>query len=244
MEIYNNILIFDTLSSTNEHAFKIIESNQVKEFTTIYTPNQTRGKGQRGNSWLSEPGLNCLFSIILFPKKIPANNQFILSQAVSVGLLHALQKYCNNIYIKWPNDIYINNKKIAGILIENILLGQNISKSVVGIGLNCNQTIFDESLPNQTSLSLETNKKYDCIEIINECIESIEKTYVNIDHAKNEIENTYHTALYKRNILAQYKDSNGIFDAKIIGVEPTGKLLLQDSYNQLRTYNFKEIEFL
>lgn len=244
MEIYNNILKFDTLDSTNAHAFKIIEQEKVEEFTTIFTQNQTKGKGQRGNTWLSEPSKNCLFSVILYPTCIPANNQFILSQAVSVALQQTIKKYCNNVYIKWPNDIYVNNKKIGGILIENVILGTHISKTVVGIGLNCNQTTFEQSLPNPTSLAIETGAEFDCMHILHECIHAIKQTYEAIPHERIIIEQTYHNALYQKDIQALYKDCNEIFEAQIIGVEPTGKLIVKDTHNQIHTYNFKEIEFL
>lgn len=245
MEIYNNILIFDTLSSTNAHAFKIIEKSEaVDDFKVIVARNQTAGKGQRGNTWLSEPGQNCLFSMILNPVHIPANNQFILSQAISVAMHTMLSQYCSNVWIKWPNDIYVGNKKIAGILIENILLGTNISKSVIGIGFNCNQTVFDTSLPNPTSLALETNVTYDCLLIIQHIVAQCKQAYQEISRNRLHVEQLYHNALYKKDTIATFIDANGTFEGTILGVETSGRLLIQDSNSQIRSYNFKEIEFV
>lgn len=245
MEIYNNILIFDTLESTNAHAFKIIEQQQtIEDFTVIVTQNQTAGKGQRGNTWLSEPQKNCLFSIILNPVHIPANNQFILSQTISVAILQTIQNYCNTVHIKWPNDIYVGSKKIAGILIENIIMGSHISKSVIGVGLNCNQTEFETTLPNPTSLAIETNTTYDYLHVITEIVSRTKELYNKLSNNRLHIEQCYDNALYQKNIVAPYIDANGLFEATIIGVEPSGKLIVKDTNSQIRSYNFKEIEFV
>ena len=159
-------IIKATLESTNSFLKQIIHSKEVKNGTIVSTKHQTTGRGQRNNVWESERNKNILMSFVFFPNNIPAENQFIISKAVSLSILDLLLKYKKNVKIKWPNDIYIDDKKIAGILIENSLRGSEISNSIIGIGLNINQTFFSNKLPNPTSLKLETNKNYKTEEIL------------------------------------------------------------------------------
>ena len=139
-EIYNNIIEFDELSSTNDYALELVRTESVPDFTVISTQFQTKGRGQIGNLWVSNKGENLLFSIILHPNHISANNQFILSQCVSLALRDFIAEYCNDVTIKWPNDIICKDKKLCGILCE-----KTSDRVVVGIGLN----LKTEGFPNE-----------------------------------------------------------------------------------------------
>lgn len=243
MEIYNNILNFDELFSTNEYAYNLVKQGNIAEFTTIYAHNQTKGKGQQGNMWVSEKGKNITFSIILHPIQIIPSKQFILSQCVSLGIQKVLRNYCEHVTIKWPNDIYVNKKKIAGILIENILSGNKISSSIIGIGLNINQEKFDISIPNPTSLKICTGKFFDTQQILRECLLSIFEIYTSMPQNNTEIHDNYMKVLYKKGIKSKFQDNTGIFKGTIISVDETGKISIVDEQNNVRSYYFKEIEF-
>jgi len=156
-------LKFDQLNSTNNYAKTLIKEGKAEKWQVIYAAEQTAGRGQATNSWESEAGKNLTFSLIIEPEYIEAKNQFLISQAVSVGIVNYLKFLINNepIHIKWPNDIYVGMKKIAGILIENTIRNNKILYSVVGVGLNVNQTQFSKNAGNPTSLSLVNKAQYD-----------------------------------------------------------------------------------
>ena len=147
--------------STNDYLAKLCNQGNIEEFYTERTEYQTSGKGQRGNSWESEPGKNLLFSFVFYPTALEAKSQFNLSMLVATGLVDALSGYTDGFSIKWPNDIYWKDQKIAGILIENMLEGKYISQCIVGIGLNVNQTVFHSSAPNPISLAQIIGKEID-----------------------------------------------------------------------------------
>lgn len=243
MEIYNNILKFEELSSTNAYAFELVKRESVEEFTTIFTQNQIDGKGQRGNVWLSEPGKNALFSVILFPIQISPIQQFIISQCVSISLLHVIEKYCSNVSIKWPNDIYVNDKKIAGILIENIIQGGVIKPCVIGIGLNCNQLLFDKSIPNPTSIKIETGKEVEVEIVIKSFLLELIELYKKMPYNFDFIRNAYKEKLYKNGLYSLYEDEKGEFLGRISDVDDDGKIHIVDKEGKLRKYFFKEVVY-
>jgi len=158
-----NILKFEQLDSTNNYAKTLIKEGKAKDAQVIYTVSQSAGRGQATNTWESEAGKNLTFSLIIEPENIIPRNQFLISQAVSVGIANYLKFVINNepIHIKWPNDIYVGMKKIAGILIENTIRDNKILYSVIGVGLNINQTEFSKNAGFPTSLSLINNEHYD-----------------------------------------------------------------------------------
>lgn len=147
MIIGSKIVFIKNLPSTNTYAVSLLKEGDIPEGTIIYTNFQASGRGQMGNTWESEDGKNLLISIIIFPKMIKPAKQFIISKTVSLGIYDFLRRHINNVLIKWPNDIYVNNDKIAGILIENSLLNDEIESTIVGIGINVNQQKFLCRLP-------------------------------------------------------------------------------------------------
>jgi len=147
-----HIISFDSLPSTNNELKNRLKTNDLSEFTTILTSYQTNGRGQQSNVWESADGLNLTFSVLLKPVFLEPALQFYLSKIVALALTDVLMKYVDELSIKWPNDIYVGEKKIAGILIENSLMGSCIDTCVVGIGLNVNQLSFQSSAPNPISL--------------------------------------------------------------------------------------------
>jgi len=197
----------------------------------LYAGYQTAGRGQTGNGWESEAGKNLLCSILLPPNK----NLHFLNIAVSVALLRVIGE---DFTIKWPNDIYYGDKKLAGILLENAIIGSEVRYAIAGIGLNVNQTVFVSDAPNPVSLKQITGKEYDIDKLMERLMEEI-------DQVLNEDVWPYYKAhLYRREGFWPYEDANGRFEARIEDVLPTGEIVLKDPEGKERIYHFKQIRYV
>jgi len=193
-----NIIPIETVDSTNSYLKELARSQSLEEGTVVAARNQTAGKGQRGNAWESEAGKNITCSILLYPSFLPVQQYFLLSEAVSLGVKKTLDAYTAGITVKWPNDIYHNERKIAGILIENELTGNQLSSSVAGIGVNINQERFLSDAPNPVSLKQITGREQDTDMIMKELIENILSLYEQLKSGDEEtIIRMYHEALYR-----------------------------------------------
>jgi len=206
---------------------------------------QFSGKGQRGNLWESKSGENLTFSIIYFPSFLTAEKQFMLSKIISVALADFTENTLKKTaYIKWPNDIYVEEKKIAGILIENTLREKNISSSVIGIGLNVNQVDFSSDLPNPSSLKLFSGKNYELKLLLSEVCSFVEGRYLQLKAGKNElIDEDFIKKLYRINQWSNFSAEEKMFRGKIIGTTASGKLIVEKENGEKTDYNFKEIKF-
>lgn len=245
MIIGSKIYFFENLPSTNNHAAELLKKNNLREGTIVYTNFQTAGRGYSSNKWHSEDGKNLLFSIILFPSFLAPADQFSLSMVVSLGICDFLAPIISGFSIKWPNDIYVKNDKIAGILIENAITGDKIDHSVAGIGFNLNQENFPSTLPNPVSLSLLTHQNYDIPLCLNELAEKIDLRYKQLIAGDvTGIRSDYISNLYRLNTPAEFKDENGIFTGKIIIIGSDGRLLVEKPDGNIYEYAFKEIEFI
>ncbi|HIF14149.1 MAG TPA: biotin--[acetyl-CoA-carboxylase] ligase, partial [Bacteroidetes bacterium] len=169
---------FDSILSTNEMMRSLVRKHDVDPFTVIMAQEQIAGKGQRGRKWVSEKGKNLLCSLFYKPEKMEANEQFILTQLISVSIVEAIKTHIIHssykLSIKWPNDIYVGDRKLAGILIENAILGNYIQYSIIGVGLNINQEDFSDELPNPVSLFQLSEKKQDIKSVLKEIIKYFE----------------------------------------------------------------------
>ena len=232
--------------STNLYA-KAIDPQE--DLTLITTDHQTAGRGQRGNTWESEAGRNLLFSIVIKPSPIPAAQQFVISELISVAICDALSQYTPDIRIKWPNDIYYRDHKLCGILIEHDLEGIHLSRSIIGVGLNVNQAEFISDAPNPISLfqilGHEVEREELLTRIVNHFVTLYEQ-YIAQDEAldRDTLHDTYTTLLYRRNEEAPYRDAQGPFTATLRNVAPDGRLLLEDKQGTLRSYLFKEVAYI
>jgi len=245
MIIGKNIIEFESLDSTNLYLNQLLKNANVEEGTVVLAKEQTAGRGQLNNTWESQFGENLLLSLVLYPNFLHASTQFILSKLVSLAIYDTLSGYLKNISIKWPNDIYVENKKIAGVLIENSLRGTTISSTIVGIGLNVNQTVFNKFTPNPTSIKSETNKLIDLSEVRDELFKSLENWYNILKNGNgDQLDFSYINLLYQRDVYCQYSDENGIFKAKITGVDEDGRLCMINSEGKIMKYSFKEVNFL
>ena len=228
---------------------------------TIRTDYQSAGRGQAGNGWESEAGQNLLFSTLLRPDHMPAARQFDLSMAVALAL-HRTVPITNNrspLTVKWPNDLYYGDLKLAGILIENILQGACIERSIVGVGLNVNQRTF-ASAPNPTSLRLITGQRYDLDALLERFLAELETT-LTLPH--DEIKQAYLSVLYRREGFYPYQErevsvlptnnispaeaerqAKPVFMAEIAGVTDFGELILRTRDGENRTYHYKQIRYV
>ena len=234
------------VDSTNVYAAALIKTSPkiITDGMVIYTDNQTNGKGQRGSIWETTPNKNLTFSIVLKPNLL-VNEQFLLSKICALGILDFLTDLgIKNTHIKWPNDIYVDNKKIAGMLLENTLKNSKIEFCVAGIGININQTIFNEHLQQATSLQLITNKSYNLTSILNQLLFFIEKRYLQLKASKiQQINNDYLNHLLGYNTERTYLINNQKILGVISGVALSGKLQLIHETN-LHEYDMKEIGFV
>lgn len=206
---------------------------------------QTAGRGQAGSSWESEAGKNLLFGLLFHPREVEANRQFILSQAMALSICETLSDYAEDIRIKWPNDIYWKDRKICGMLIENTLVGRCIENCIIGVGININQQTFCSDAPNPVSLRQITGKEQEQVFILANILKRFKDYYRNIRQGQTEgIARSYREQLYRRNGFHRYQDANGIFEAEIHDVEPTGHLVLADRNGITRRYAFKEVSHL
>jgi BirA family biotin operon repressor/biotin-[acetyl-CoA-carboxylase] ligase len=201
---------------------------------------QTAGKGCGTNAWESERGKNLTFSMLIHPDGMLAKDQFHITEVVSVAMCKTLQSYIHNkVEIKWPNDIYVGDRKICGILIENRLQGQEIKDCIIGIGLNVNQTEFKSDAPNPVSLRQLTGKETDINELLTTFLECFDR------ECKSKTTCfTYREILYKKGKDSLYKSKTTCFTARLMDVLPDGRLLLVDKEGQERTYAFKEVQFI
>jgi BirA family biotin operon repressor/biotin-[acetyl-CoA-carboxylase] ligase len=239
---------FITLSevdSTNNYAMARIAEAPVAHGTTWFAWKQTAGKGQRGHNWVSAAGENVLLSIVLKPGGLQASSQFFLSAAVALALHDLAKEYApDQAKIKWSNDLYLNDKKAGGILIENILRGNEWHYAVVGIGLNVNQEIFPPDLPNPVSLRQVTGHHHEVLPLAGALCQHVARRFASLTPANfTAILSEYTQALYQLGEMQTFQRGKETFQAVIRGVDAQGKLLLQKE-EQTFSVDFGEVTFL
>ncbi|MCF0159357.1 MAG: biotin--[acetyl-CoA-carboxylase] ligase [Bacteroidaceae bacterium] len=233
----------ETDSTNNE----VIRYSSSKEMTLVCTDFQSQGRGQRGNSWESELGQNLLFSFLIYPDYVAADEQFVLSQAVSLAIQQTLSLIlpADELSIKWPNDIYWKDKKLGGILIENSLVGNRIERSVLGIGLNVNQRVFTSDAPNPVSLRQITGQPFDRMQLLLKIAGQFRCYLDMLKRGDREpVAHAYFGHLYRKQGFHLFRDAVGEFEACIREVERTGHLVLADRTGRVRKYAFKEVGFV
>ena len=238
------ILRFDSLESTNRHC-EALDLQQVGDFTCVWALEQTAGIGQRGNHWAAEPGRNLTFSLVLHPSFLPAALQFRLTQALSLAVCDFLSPLIPHLppSIKWPNDIYVDGRKICGMLTTTRLVGTRIEAAVCGIGLNVNQTAFPEWVPNPTSLALLTGREFELEPLLHRLLACIEARYEAM-RAGRDLGPEYLEHLLNLGVEARYRYDGDEVSATITGVDPHGHLLLDASDGRRLCCGMKEIALL
>ena len=243
------LLHLEETDSTNRYLADLCDKERMPEYTTVQADYQTAGKGQRGNHWESERGMNLLFSFVLYPAFLEARRQFLLSQLIALSVKEELDLYTEGISIKWPNDIYWKEKKICGMLIENELTGTGIARCVAGIGLNINQTVFRSDAPNPVSLRQITGQACNPTDILAGILARVQSYYEPLrtpgaEASSADITARYAAALFRREGWHPYEDASGRFMACLLRVEPDGRFLLQDETGKERGYLFKEVQYI
>ncbi|WP_448520354.1 biotin--[acetyl-CoA-carboxylase] ligase [Rhodoflexus sp.] len=233
--------------STNDIAAELIQTDPVIAGTVIIADCQTQGRGQRGSTWEAAPGLNLTLSLIWCPSFLNGSDAFLLNMAVALGVADTVSKLLPDavVAIKWPNDIYADGSKICGILIENTLQGTKLRYSVVGIGLNVNQTDFGEL--HATSLKLQSGLQQLLPEVFDLLIRHLEKRYLQLQaQGSATVKEAYLANLYQLGQLASYTDLRGdvpsVFEGTIEDIDATGRLLIRTQAG-IEAFGFKQIRF-
>ncbi|MEL6863696.1 MAG: biotin--[acetyl-CoA-carboxylase] ligase [Bacteroidota bacterium] len=240
------LLHFPQLSSTNQYALELLSNSRPSEGTVISTYNQVHGRGQIGSTWESEAFKNISLSAIFYPHFLLARQQFDLNQAISLAVFDFLLPYVGpGLKVKWPNDIYVEDDKITGILIQNTIIGQHLQASVVGLGININQVHFSQEIPNPTSLKILRQKDYDLDTLVGELCQCLERRYLQLRNGHWEtIRADYLKHLYRYMEDHLFQDQDGkVFSGRITGVKSSG--YLQVSHNQGESsFDLKQIRFI
>lgn len=233
------VVFLPSCHSSNELASDMLKKSNPPEGTIIITNEQTKGKGQRGNTWETEPNKNLTFSIILKPSFLLASRQFDLSMMVSLGITDYLNQLGEGFKVKWPNDIYHEEKKLAGILIQNTIKKHSIDSVVVGIGLNVNQTLFEVS--KASSLTNILGSTYELQEVLEGICHGIESRYLHLKSGKS-LKQDYLTKMLGFQASRRFKSIH-TFQGNIIDIDKDGRLVIKHN-DGITAFNFKEVEFL
>ena len=236
-----------TVTSTNNYLAKLV-SPQLMEGAAIFTDEQTAGKGQNGTHWLAEPAKNILTSVFFRPKFLLPEQQFYLSQAVALAVYDFLCFYLpqNEVLIKYPNDVYFQNKKIAGILIENTLSGTQIVACIVGVGININQVLFENGLDTASSLKKITGKTYDLEELMAQFYGCLEARYLALKSGgftKTSTEFTRNMLGYQTLRSFEVLETGVVFEGEILGVAAGGRLAILHK-NKIELFGTKTLKFI
>ena len=244
------------VNSTNSWLLEqLAQGQELADGTVVWTDAQTAGRGQRGNVWESEPGKNLTFSLLLRPDGLAPRDQFVISEVASLAVLYGLQtvlpaEVAQRLSVKWPNDVYVGDEKICGMLVENQLQGSKIAYSVVGIGVNVNQTKWVGNAPNPTSVKRFTAEETALLPLLDAISDRIylamEALSANPEVMFAQLHADYVKHLYRREGFHSYVDaqSGEPFEGRLVDVESNGLLHLQVKDGEERTYGFKEVKFV
>lgn len=238
--IGNQLYHLDSVDSTNNFTAKLINDQICQNGAVILADEQTAGKGQMGNTWESERGSNLLCSIAWRPDNLSVNDQSKLSWLVALILHKLLLRFGINAEIKWPNDIYVQKQKIAGILIENQIEGKNISWVIVGIGLNVNQQVFQNA--NATSMKNILGTTLKVKTVLSELTDLFNGYLNQWDVLQDTFKSEFEANLYQKNIKAIYSDKSGKFEGELMGVQDDGRIVIRVG-EENRIYDLKEVQF-
>jgi len=245
MIIGSNLIFRESLASTNTEASLLLKRGDVQEGTVIHTDFQTSGRGQQGTTWESERGRNLLISIILYPQSVKPAEQFLISMTISLGVCDFIDGHAAGCKVKWPNDIYVKDFKIAGILIENSIMGDVTESTIAGIGLNINQEIFPGGIKNPSSLKLITGKELKTQECLSGLLSALDKRYKQLLYGdRKKIHEEYKARLYRYNELHDYRAGRKIIKGRISDVSVSGILTIKDESGTTHRFSFKDVDFM
>ncbi len=241
-----NIIKLDATDSTNAYLKGLMLVQNLEDFTVVMAKKQLNGRGQMGTKWESEPGKNLTFSVLKNKIELPIQNQFVISICVSLAIYNTLHKLqIPKLHVKWPNDIMSGNCKICGILIENTLIGDTIDSSIIGIGLNVNQTVFN-NLPNVSSLKLLLGKTVNLEELLHSVVSNLQDVFQQQQtEAQINLFDRYESVMFKRHKPATFKYNSGeLFTGYIQGVSESGQLRILVEDEIIKEFSLKEVTLL
>ncbi len=229
-------------ASTNDEA----RDARYRHGDAIWAERQTAGRGQRGHTWVSPEGENLTFSLVLEPRFLPVGEQFLLSEAVALALTETFDRFGIDTRIKWTNDIYVGDRKLVGILIEHNYSGAALSRTIAGIGINVNQTVFDPSLPNPVSMALAAGRRFDRREVFETFLGCLETRYAQLEGpARASLQEDYRQRMYRLDERHPFRLPDGSEIRAILrGVHPAGELILEHDDGTRHDYLFREVEFV
>ena len=240
----------ESIGSTNTYLRELNGGDPAYDYEVAVATFQTAGRGQKGNSWESEAGKNLLFSILAHPQGIKVQEQFYISEAIALAVSDSViaflgPEFTNGVSVKWSNDVYWNDFKMAGILIENTLQGDRILDTVAGVGLDVNQDVFVSDAPNPISMRNITGREFDLDALLNDIVDRF-IGYMELDTPEQRagVDKLYRNRLFRREGYHKFRDSQGEFEARIEGIRPDGCLMLQTRSGEHRTYEFKQVQFI
>jgi BirA family transcriptional regulator, biotin operon repressor / biotin---[acetyl-CoA-carboxylase] ligase len=245
----NNPLVIrlESIDSTNNYARQLLENQKPPEGTVIFTRNQYSGRGQGSNYWESEPDKNLTFTIIHYPEFLRIEEQILLNKALALAIADFIKSIDIklNVKIKWPNDIYLDDNKVAGMLIENTISGNKYISAISGIGININQSVFKSDAPNPTSLKIETGQEFEIDDCLHSLIKHINIRYQQLKDAdKERINSDYLNNLFRLEKYYRYKYKDIIITAKLTGITEFGRLILATEEGIKIECDVKEVEFI
>lgn len=242
--LLSKLIILDTIDSTNNYVANLLKTQQIRHGTVILSYNQQNGRGQRGTNWLSEPYKNIAFSIFLRHTHKPFSDAQYLSYAVALATKDFFEKHEINSKIKWPNDLLADNKKIAGILIENQIVNMQLASSIVGIGINVNQVFSDDVSLTATSMTKLQNKTFNLETLVYELAECIEKRYFQFQQNKYDLLlHGFLASMWKKDEWVDAEIGGKSYPVKIEGVNENGYLLLNVEGHS-KAFDIKEVKFI
>ena len=238
------IIRLQETDSTNRY-LRDMQDKSLTDITVVVADYQTAGRGQGTNRWESEAGKNLLFSLRIHPTMLPVSEQFLLSMAGGLALHETLQTYADGFTLKWPNDIYWYDYKVSGTLIETMIACGRLQSCIFGVGINVNQRMFCSDAPNPISLCTIIGCEVDRERLLKQVLTAFEKYYGMLCRGDcHAVVSLYHEALYRRGGFYKYRDTEGSFKAEIVEVKSDGHLVLRDRQGMIRSYAFKEVEFM
>ena len=239
----------DSIGSTNTYLRELKGGDPAYDYEVAVADFQTAGRGQKGNTWESEQGKNLLFSILAHPRNIKVRDQFYLSEAIALAVSDAViavigPEFAGGVSVKWSNDVYWKDFKMAGILIENTLQGDCILDTVAGVGLDVNQEVFLSDAPNPISLKNITGRVFDRDALLTDIVERFIGYMERAEQDRADVDRMYRERLYRREGYHPFRDAAGEFEACIEGIRPDGCLMLLTSGGEHRVYEFKQVQFI
>ncbi len=231
-------------ASTNSLAAQCLDKTRLLEGTVVITDHQYRGRGQRGNAWYSELHKNLTFSVIFYPTFLAAQQIFSLNIITTLAIQNVLARYIpSGLCIKWPNDIYYRDQKLGGVLIENVLEKHTLKASIIGIGLNINQSCF--TLPTATSLLLACQCTFNLPQLLTQILARLERNYLQL-RAQDiaPLQAAYLKNMYWIDDIHTFKDKHHTFQGTIKGVDAVGRLVIEQAAGTLKHYNRQEVIFI